>query len=117
MRIIPLGAGEVIRCPLPLETAVESAPVAALYRYALKQAQVRPGFSAERVDRSVLIRPSVFARCVLYTMISESGQHQKIALTHAENGARISVSLPPQRGAHVLLDRGTGRVVGQLLPA
>ncbi|MGA2184723.1 MAG: cellulase family glycosylhydrolase [Bryobacteraceae bacterium] len=117
VRTIPLGAGKVIWCPLPLETAAESAPVAALYRYALKQAQVRPVFSAERADPSVLIRPSVLAQCVLYTMISESGQHQQIRLTHAENGARISVSLPPQRAAHVLLDRRDGRVIGQLLPA
>jgi hypothetical protein len=117
VRTVPLGAGKVIWCGLPLETAAESAPVAALYRYALKQAGVRPVFSVERADPAVLIRPSVFAHSVLYTMISESGQHREIALTHAENGARISVSLPPQRAAHVLLDRGNGRVVGQLLPA
>jgi hypothetical protein len=116
VQVVPLGAGKVIWCGLPLETAAESAPVATLYRYALKQAGVRPVFSVEQADPAVLIRPSVFARSVLYTMISESGQRRQIALTHAENGARISVSLPPQRAAHVLLDRGTGRVVGQLLP-
>lgn len=116
VRTIPWGAGKVVWCPLPLETAAESAPVAALYRYALKQANVRPLFSLDRVDPAVLIRPSVFAHCVLYTWISESGQHQEIALTHAENGARISISLPPQRAAHMLLDRGNGRILGQLLP-
>jgi hypothetical protein len=117
VRTVPWGAGKVIWCGLPLETAAESAPVAALYRYALKLAEVRPVFSVERANPAVLIRPSVFAQRVLYTMVSESGQHQEIALTHAENGARISVSLPPQRAAHVLLDRRSGRVIGQLLPA
>jgi hypothetical protein len=117
VRTIPLGAGKIIWCPLPLETATESAAVAKLYRYALNQANLRPLFSTDRTDPSVLIRPSLFARSVLYTMISESAQHRQIALTHTENGARVNVSLPPQRAAHVLLDRQTGSVLGQLLPA
>jgi hypothetical protein len=117
VRGIPLGKGKVIWCPLPLETGSESAPVAALYRYALEQAQVAPIFSVDRVDPSVLIRPSVFERSVLYTVISESGQHKRIEITHAENGARIALALPPQRAALVLLDRASGRILGQLLPA
>jgi hypothetical protein len=116
VRILPMGVGKLIWCPLPLETGAESAHVAALYRYALRQAAVHPVFSVEHADPSVLIRPSLFAHCVLYTMISESGQHKQIELTHAENGARISVSLPPLRAAHVLLDRASGRIIGQLLP-
>ncbi len=116
VRTIPMGAGKVIWCPLPVEVGSESAPVAALYRYALKQSGVAPVFSIERADPSVLIRPSVFEECVLYTMISESGEHKRIALTHRENGARISVTLPPQRAAQVLIERKSGRIVGQLLP-
>jgi hypothetical protein len=111
-----MGAGKVIWCPLPLEVGSESAPVAALYRHALKQAGVAPVFSVEAADPSVLIRPSVFEQCVLYTLISEAGEHKRIALTHLENGARITVTLPPQRAAQVLVDRKSGRIVGQLLP-
>ena len=117
VRTIPMGAGRVIWCPLPLEVGSETAPIAALYRYALKQAQVEPVFSVETPDPAVLIRPSVFERCVLYTMISESGEPKRVALTHAENGARIGVTLPPQRAAHVLIDRKSGGILGQLLPA
>ncbi len=116
VRSVAVGAGKVIWCPLPLEVCAESAPVAALYRYALKLAGVAPVFSMDQANPGVLIRPSLFAHCVLYTMISESGRHEQIALTHLENGARVSVSLPPQRAAHVLLDRANGRVLGQLLP-
>ena len=116
VRTIPMGAGKVIWCPLPLEVGSESAPVAALYRHALKQAGVAPVFSVEAADTSVLIRPSVFEQCVLYTLISEAGEHKRIALTHLENGARITVTLPPQRAAQVLVDRKSGRIVGQLLP-
>jgi hypothetical protein len=111
-----MGVGKVIWCPLPLEAGSESAPVAALYRYALKQAPVPPVFSVETADPSVLIRPSVFEQCVLYTMISESGEHKRVALTHLENGARVEVALPSQRAAHVLIDRKSGRILGQLLP-
>jgi hypothetical protein len=117
VRTIPMGAGRVIWCPLPLEVGSETAPIAALYRYALKQAQVEPVFSVETADPAVLIRPSVFERCVLYTMISESGEPKRVALTHAENGARIGVTLPPQHAAHVLIDRKSGGILGQLLPA
>ncbi len=116
VRTIPMGAGKVIWCPLPLEVGSESAPVASLYRYGLKQAGVAPVFSVETADPSVLIRPSIFERCALYTLISESGQPKRIALTHAENGARIGVTLPPGRAAHVLLDRKSGGILGQLLP-
>ncbi|HEY1207282.1 MAG: cellulase family glycosylhydrolase [Bryobacteraceae bacterium] len=116
VRTIPMGAGKAIWCPLPLEVGSESAPVAALYRYALKQAHVAPVFSVETIDPSVLIRPSIFEQCVLYTMISESAVPKRVALTHMESGARIGVTLPPQRAAHVLLDRKSGRILGQLLP-
>jgi hypothetical protein len=114
---VPVGKGKVIWCPLPLETASESGPAAALYRYAIRQAEVRAVFSLDHADSSVLLRPSVFARSVLYTLINESGQHKQINLTHLENQARISVPLPPQRAAHVIVDRTTGQITGQLLPA
>jgi hypothetical protein len=117
VRTIPVGVGKVIWCPLPLETGSDGAPVAALYRYALREARVPPIFTVDREDPSVLIRPSIFAQCVLYTLISESGQHERVELTHTENGTRISASLPPQRAAHILMDRATGRILGQLLPA
>jgi hypothetical protein len=116
VHLVPLGKGKVIWCPLPLETESESGPVAALYRYALKQAGVRPVFSLDHADPSGLIRPSVFAGSVLYTLINESGQHKQINFTHLENGARISVPLPPQRAAHVIVDRRSGQIAGKLLP-
>ena len=116
VRTIPMGTGKLIWCPLPLEVGSESAPVAALYRFALKQAQVTPVFSVETADPSVLIRPSIFEQCVLYTLVSESAVAKLVALTHTENGARIRVTLPPQRAAHVLIDRASGRILGQLLP-
>jgi len=50
VQTVALGAGKVIWCPLPLETGSESAPVAALYRYALKQAGVAPAFWVEHSD-------------------------------------------------------------------
>jgi len=115
VRTVPLGKGKLIWCPLPLETGNESAPIAALYRYALQQAEVRPIFSVERVDPAVLIRPSLFARSVLYTLISESAETKQVNLIHAENGARMSIALPPGRTAHMVLDRKTGQVLGESL--
>jgi len=112
VQTIPMGAGKVIWCPLPLELGSLNAPVVALYRYALNQAQVAPVFAVEYEDPSVLIRPSVFERCVLYTMISESAMPKHVELTHLENGAHIAVALPPQRAVHVLIDRKSGRTPG-----
>jgi len=114
---VSLGKGKVLWCPLPLETSSDTAPVAALYRYALKQAGVRAVYLVDHADPSVLIRPSVFARSVLYTLINESGQHKQVDLAHLENRARISVPLPPQRAAHVIVDRSSGQIAGKLLPA
>jgi len=115
VRTVPLGKGKLIWCSLPLETGNESAPIAELYRHALRQAGVQPIFSVERVDPAILIRPSLYAGSVLYTLISESGDTKQVNLIHAENSARIGIALPPGRAAHVILDRKTGQVLGQSL--
>ena len=115
VRTVPLGKGKLIWCSLPLETGNESAPIAELYRHALRQAGVQPIFSVERVDPAILIRPSLYAGSVLYTLISESGDTKQVNLIHAENSARIGIALPPGRAAHVILDRKTGQVLGDSL--
>jgi len=116
VRTVPLGAGRIIWCPLPLEVSTGTEPLAALYRYALKQAGVRPLFVVDHANPAVLIRPSVFASCILYTVISESGRRERISFTDSSTSARIELTLPPQRAGHVLLDRPGGHVLAKLLP-
>ena len=115
VRTIPMGAGKVIWCPLPVEAGAESAPVAALYRFASKQADVAPVFSVRRGPIGADPAQRFRALRAVHDHFGV-GQQKQIELTHLENGARISVSLPPQRAAHVLINRKSGRILGQLLP-
>jgi hypothetical protein len=114
VRTVPLGKGKIVWAPVPMELAEETAPLAALYRYALKQAGVASPFSVERADPSVLIRPTLFDRAVLYTIVSESSRDMNLSVTHLESGTRFAVTLPAQCCELVFLDRRTGAVLGML---
>jgi hypothetical protein len=99
-----------------LEISQDTAPLIALYRYALKLAGIAPLFHTEAADPSILIRPTLYRDRVLYTLVSESGQPKSVSIVHSENHARIQVTLPPQRAAHILLDRATGQTLGSSAP-
>ena len=114
LRAMPLGQGKIMWAPLPVELAEETAPLAALYRYALRQAAVSPLFSVDRPDSAVLIRPTVFERAVLYTCISETSRDLTFTITHREIGTKFPVTVPAQCCELVFLDRHSGAVLGRL---
>ncbi|HEX5965006.1 MAG TPA: hypothetical protein VFY51_03715, partial [Pyrinomonadaceae bacterium] len=107
------GQGQLIWCPLPLELGDSMPAVVAFYKYALRQAQIAPIFSAEPYSPSVLVLPSVFRDVVLYTFISETDQDTTMQVTHLEPPVKFSVTVRAERTAFVLLDRKSGTVLLQ----
>jgi hypothetical protein len=110
---IRTGRGRLIWSPLPVELAQQVEPTAALYRYALAQAELAPHFATQRLDPGVLIYPAVYRNAVLYTVVSELGGPTSVRFTHGETSTAVEVRLPPGRAALILLDRRDGRVLGR----
>lgn len=110
----PRGRGSIIWSPLPLEVADVVEPIAALYRFALRQANVSPVYSVDRQDPSVLILPSVFAEAILYTFVSESDRDTALIFTDNGSKARLNVTVPAQRTAALFIDRSDGKILSKL---
>lgn len=108
------GSGKIIWSPLPLELSDSMSAIAAFYKFALAQAQIKPVFTALPRTPAVLILPSVFRDVVLYTFVSEINRETRMQVTHLESGTRFSVSVPTERTAMVLLERKTGKLIGKL---
>src|SRR6185369_12306579 len=108
------GAGRIVWSPLPVELSDDSEAGLALYRYALAQSGLRPILSVVDDDAAVLIRPTVFAGAVLYTLVSESSRKADLAWVHEETGTRLSASVPAGRAVLLWVDRKTGRVLDRV---
>jgi Cellulase (glycosyl hydrolase family 5) len=107
-----VGSGQFIWCPLPLELGESPGPLVAFYRFALAQARVPAIFSTTPATSAILVRPTVFATAVLYTIVSETSRDTDIRLRHLEAPAAVSLSVPAQRALMLFLDRKTGRLIG-----
>lgn len=113
VKVITHGQGTIIWSPLPVELSDSIEPTVALYNFALKQANIKPIYTVEKSDPSVLIRPTLFSTAVLYTLVSESSQDKEIRFIHNETQAPISVKIPAQRTVLLIVDRKSGRVLGR----
>ena len=83
----------------------------AFYRFALAQANVLPAFTVSPDTPSLLVLPSIFAKHVLYTFVSETDRDATITLRHRGTTAALSVNVPAGRTTFVLLDRQSGRLI------
>jgi len=106
-----VGAGTLIRCPLPLELGDSMAALLGFYRMAMGRAGVAPIFTATPRTPAVLIAPSVFRDVVLYTFVSESNQNTTMQVTDLQTRKRFQVSVPAGRTAMVIVDRRSGTLI------
>jgi len=108
---IAVGSGAVIWSPLPVELADQPEVTSALYRYALKEANVRPLFVPELEDLPVLIYASVFAKATLYVLVSESSSSVRVKFNDAESGKKFDIGVVAQRSTMLLIRRGDGSIL------
>lgn len=109
----PIGRGRLIWATLPVELAEQIEPTVALYRLALRQANVVPGFSLEEDDPGILVYPALYDDVALYGVVSESGVPRTATFTHGGRGREVSVTLASGRAALLLLGRADGRVLAR----
>lgn len=104
VKVIPRGSGKILWAADPVEFAEGYEATAALYRWALEQAGVKPSFrEVQPLARSALAFPTVLHGAVLYSFSNESADAQPVDIVDAATGAHIRFTMEPQRGAALLL--------------
>ena len=104
------GRGHILWASDPVELAEDYPQTAALYRYALSVAAVKPSFTGT-LSHGVLAFPTVLNDAVLYSFSNESLEDQPVDIRDAVSGAQLKFVLPAQRGSAILLDSKNGSVL------
>ena len=108
------GKGAILWSPVPVELSDDAQASAALYAFALERAGVTREFGAAgQPDPALLVRPIVFEKAVLYTLVNESGRERTADLKTGNAAATLAVAVPAGRAALVFVDRATGAVLGR----
>jgi Cellulase (glycosyl hydrolase family 5) len=113
VHVIARGRGRVMWVPAPVELAEQIDATVALYRLALREAQIVPLFTNDNPDPSVLVLAAVFGGRMLFTIVSESSVEREVRFTPAGAPSAVNVKLPAQRAVLLWVDRATGKVIGQ----
>jgi hypothetical protein len=109
--LIAHGSGRILWAADPVEFAEGYEATAALYRWALGEAGVKPVFKeVEKLSPAVLAFPTVLDDGELYSFSNESMNAEAVDIVDALTGAHIHFAMEGQRGAALLLD-GKGRVL------
>ena len=106
VEIVPHGSGRILWTADPVEFAEGYEVAAALYRWALDQAGVKPAFrEISPLSPAVLAFPTVLSDAEIYSFSNESLDPQTIDIVDALTGAHIRFTIGAQRGAALLLNR------------
>jgi hypothetical protein len=87
-------------------------PAGDLYAWALNQAGVEKPF-AGHTPAGVLVRRLILADSVMYLIVSESADIEKIAVRDKLSGGEINLSVAPGRAALVLFSRKDGNLLAR----
>lgn len=103
---MPLGGGHLLFSALPLELNRDLAPVAGVYDYALKLAQVHAVYTTDLTDHGILICPTVFPHATLYVLTSET-KTANVTFHDLRSSKSFTVPLEAGRAALLLItERG-----------
>ncbi|WEK55258.1 MAG: beta-galactosidase [Candidatus Cohnella colombiensis] len=96
---VALGAGRIIWCPLPVELNDRYEPVAALYRYAIEQAQCEAEFVWERGGELAGLygRKLAFKDGSLFIFVSELGSDAEVEVKDPVTGCGYAFTLETDR--------------------
>jgi hypothetical protein len=106
------GKGRVFVASEPVELAEGLQPAADLYAWALSQAGVEKPFTGQ-TPAGVLVRPLILADSVMYLIVSESADAEKIIVRDKLSGGEINLSVAPGRAMLILFNRKDGHVIAR----
>ncbi len=104
------GKGRIFVTSEPVELAEGLQPAADLYAWALNQAGVEKPFTGQ-TPSGVLVRPLILADSVMYLIVSESADTEKIAVRDKLSDGEINLSVAPGRAMLILFNRKDGHVL------
>ncbi|MFH1008842.1 MAG: alpha-amylase family protein [Candidatus Latescibacterota bacterium] len=113
---VPVDAGRLVFCPLPIELSDNYGEVAAVYDAALDGIDLPPIFRRDDPDPGVLINAMEYERAILYGIISEAGSPQRVRFTQISSDTDIELLVPASRAAMLMLDRKSGQLIGAYVP-
>jgi hypothetical protein len=99
---ISVGEGKLLFTSLPIELSENPAAIGAIYRYAMKAANISPSYTTTLADNSILICPTPFPDATLYVITSESNQNQ-VSFHDERSNKNFSGQLAPGRAALLLI--------------
>jgi hypothetical protein len=106
------GKGRIFVTSEPVELAEGLQPAADLYTWALSKAGVEKPFTGQ-TPAGVLVRPLILADSVMYLIVSESANTEKIVVRDKLSGGEINLSVAPGHAELVLFSRKDGRVLAR----
>jgi len=104
------GSGRIFIASEPVELAEGLQPAAELYAWALNQAGVEKPFTGQ-TPTGVLVRPVELAESVLYLIVSESANDEKVSIHDKVSGGEINLTMPAGRAQLLLLSRKDGHIL------
>ena len=113
VRTFPVGKGKLIHCPIPLELGDSEEAVAALYRYAAREAGVTNPICRiheTKNKQNLLLYPASYRECTVYTLVNE-GDADSIRFTDLASGVEVEMRTKALRGSKICLDK-KGRLIG-----
>jgi hypothetical protein len=108
---VTLGKGKILFSALPLELNDRLDSVAAVYRYAIEAAGIKPEYTTTVRNPGILIAPTLLPKATLYVLTSETNA-TGVEFTDARSGKTFAGTLEPGRAALLLV--GTdGRLIAE----
>jgi hypothetical protein len=108
------GRGHVFWAADPLELNESLQSVADVYAYVAGRVGVAPDFDAQApIPLGVLVYPMNLQDAVLYIVTSDAATDSNIDVRDKATGVRVSLSLPRQCAALVLIDKQKKAVIGR----
>jgi hypothetical protein len=104
--------GRIFIASEPIELSEGLQPAAEMYSWALNQASVEKPYIGQ-APSGVLVRPLVLADSVLYLIVSESENVEKVSVHDRLTGGEINMTVSPGRAELLLLSRKDGHVLAR----
>jgi len=114
LREIPYGKGRIFWAAYPVELAQGAQPAADLYSYVAGRVGIAAIYDLQSpVSPGVLIYPTVLEDSVLYVMVSDAANDEKIDLRDRVTGVRLTLTLPGQHAAIAVIGKQQKTLVGK----
>jgi hypothetical protein len=117
---ISRGKGSIFWTSDPIELAQGDEPLPKIYAYILARANgwayadIHPLFELQsNLSPGILVHPVLLSDSVLYILVSDSRDDQKIQLRDNATGAQVSLNLPSQRAALALVGKKEKTVIAK----